>query len=79
MEAIEFKRRSEKRSNMQTVGISSSSTLYGLRAVSPQDEQRIMQLPAYALYRKPLQNATGQPYFMPGLDTPGDPNHPMRP
>lgn len=78
MEAIEFKRRSEKRSNMQTVGLVSSATLFGFRAVSAQDEARILQLPGYGLYRLPLQNSAGLSYFMPGVDTPGDPNHPIR-
>jgi len=79
MEALDFKRRAEARSTNNLNGYTSHSMQYGLRAVAPEHEQRILKMAAYALHRRPLQDDQGRAYFMPGLDTPGDPNHPLRP
>lgn len=79
MEALDFQRRAQARSTNNLNGYTTHSMQYGLRAVAPEHEQRVLAYPAYALYRRPLQDDQGRAYFMPGLDTPGDPNHPIRP
>lgn len=78
MEALDHARKADKRSNAQSVGVGTHSTAYALRAVSAQDEARILALPAFAQFRKQLQNSAGKVYFMPGIHTPGDVNHPVR-
>ena len=78
-EALSFYRESEKKSNLQTIGIASiAGVLYGLLSVTAEQEERIKTLPVYSAYQLPLQNAKGERYFIPGLDTPGDPRHPIR-
>lgn len=79
MEAIQYKRRTDAYSTMLAAGFRTHSTLFALMAPSAEEESRILNLPAFALYRKKLQDAQGRVYFTPGIHRPGDPNHPIRP
>ena len=78
MEALDHSRKADKYSNAQSGGFASHSTQYALRAVSAQEEARILKLSAFAQYRQNLQDTHGRIYFVPGLHVPGDTNHPVR-
>ncbi len=80
-EPLDFKRKTQADWARQATGVIGQSQRFALLAPSQHEQERNSPeaLGQYAKTQRPLQDAQGRFYFMSGYDTPGDPDHPVRP
>lgn len=79
METIEYQRRMRRAAIAQTMGYEGDSYRFTQVAPSPNFEVQMLSKPSAVNFSSALQDpVTGLRYFIPDMDVPGDPNHPIR-
>lgn len=73
MEADELARHAQRSTTHKAQGLSDAR--WGVGAYSPEDVKRLLTLPVFIGYQRPLQNpATGEFYFVAGASVLGGPD-----